>query len=120
MGEFGAKNMHNSNLLRGICDLSLLLALTASLLFLSEKAFSDTKCSPIYAKVGAGYKFVEYKYSEFEYVSPYSARIDLAVDCGNLSFGISHHSQWLTGWPINNVKEPNKTEFFIDYKVYFW
>jgi hypothetical protein len=95
-----------------------ILILLASMLF-SAGVCAD-KCSPVYAKVGAGYKFVEYKYSDFAYVSPYSARIEVGVECGSLSFGVAHQSQWATGWPVNKVEEPNKTEIFIDYKIYFW
>lgn len=97
-------------------------ALVFALIFLAfsaEQAKADDKCSPVYTKVGVGYKFVEYKYRDFDYVSPYAARIEIGVECGNLSFGVGHQSQWTTGWPVDKREEPNKTEFFIDYKVYF-
>lgn len=102
----------------GVVGFSLTFLVLAMLF--SGDANADDKCTPVYAKVGAGYKFVEYRYSDFKYVSPYSARIEVGVECGNFSFGIAHHSQWATGWPVNNMKEPNKTEVFIDYKVYLW
>jgi len=85
-------------------------------------AFAD--CSEIYFKVGAGYKFSEQdkiNHGGVEYqlvdVSPYSARIESGVECGSLTWGISHHSQWATGAPFNDTGEYYKTEFFIDYKI---
>lgn len=81
-------------------------------------------CDEIYLKVGTGYKFdeqdkavlegKEYYYTD---VSPYSARFETGVECGNLTYGISHHSQWATGFPFNDTGEYYKTEFFIDYKI---
>jgi hypothetical protein len=80
----------------------------------------------MYAKVGAGYKFqennkvsVDDRDFEIDGWSPYSARFELAVECSNFTYGVSHHSQWLTGAPFNDVKEYSKTEFFIDY-TYYW
>lgn len=82
------------------------------------------ECDEIYLKAGAGYKFDEqdsitYAGVDYNYVdvSPYSARFETGVECGNLSFGISHHSQWATGAPFNETGEYYKTEFFIDYKI---
>lgn len=79
--------------------------------------------SELYFKVGAGYKFdqqdkvqldgVTYKLTT---ISPYSARFELGVETGNLTYGISHHSNWDTGWPFNDIQEQYKTEIFIDYK----
>lgn len=80
-------------------------------------------CDEIYLKVGTGYKFDEQDKINFEgvnydyiNVSPYSARIETGVECGNLTYGISHHSQWATGFPFNETGEYYKTELFIDYK----
>jgi len=81
-------------------------------------------CDEIYLKVGTGYKFDEqnriqvgeniYYYEN----SPYSARFETGVECGNLTYGIGHHSQWATGFPLNDTGEYYKTEFFIDYGFY--
>lgn len=94
------------------------------LLLLSQKAKAD--CDEIYLKAGAGYKFDEQtkirlerdntKIYEIEN-SPYSARFEAGVECGNLTWGLSHHSQWTTGAPFNATGEYYKTEFFIDYKI---
>lgn len=90
--------------------------------FLSVPSLAD--CDEIYVKIGTGYKFVETnRFSDEKndlvaYIDPdpYSARIESGVECGNWTWGISHHSQWRTGFPFNNEKEIQKTEFFIDYK----
>ena len=75
---------------------------------------------PIYFKIGAGYKFDEQEamstYSGEEMNNPISARIELGMESGGFSYGLSHHSQWLTGVPIDNEWEYSKTEVFIDYK----
>jgi len=105
----------------------IFLALTSVVVFVvfhaPSIAFAD--CTEIYFKVGAGYKFHELREFEeiesgksyrFKDLDPLSARLEFAVDCGSLIYGISHHSQWLTGIPFNNKGEPFKTEFFVDYK----
>ena len=93
--------------------------------------------SKTYITVGAGYKVMESiksysrditDYSVYGPViqtfeqyksSPISARIEIGYQYSrNLSFGISHHSQWLVGWPIDDKKEYSKTEVFVDYT--FW
>lgn len=68
-----------------------------------------------FVKVGAGYKVDQQQAFES---SPLSARIDVGFDnvlVDGLSMGVSHHSQWLTGFPFNDTKEVFKTEVFIDY-----
>lgn len=82
------------------------------------------RCDEIYIKVGAGYKFEETDLLKDERTGrtmdiisdPYSARIESGVDCGNVTWGIAHHSQWRTGAPFNDKGELSKTELFIDYK----
>jgi len=78
-----------------------------------------------YLKIGVGYKFSEQNEIQFccddrvyaiDNGSDYSARIEFGWEVGNLSFGASHHSQWLAGWPFNDKWEYYKTELFIDYK----
>lgn len=93
-------------------------ALVMSVLVVSAHA-----CDEVYFKVGAGYKFdetdswmvngVDHKIDDW---SPYSARIEIGRQQGPWSYGISHHSQWLTGAPFNDAKEYHKTEVFVDYK----
>lgn len=97
------------------------VVIVSSLLIFSPDAKAD--CDEIYLKVGAGYKFdeqdsVELLGEEYKYanVSPYSARIETGVECGSLTYGISHHSQWATGFPFNETGEYYKTEIFLDYK----
>jgi len=82
-----------------------------------------TACDEVYLKVGAGYKFVETdswtingKDYKIDGWSPYSARIEVGKQSGSWSYGISHHSQYFKGWPVNDQKEYHKTEFFVDYK----
>ena len=93
--------------------------------------YSKADCDKGYFKVGSGYKFDEqtkYTFTDpnthqvtnyFTTPSKYSARFEFAVECDRLTYGISHHSQWSSGWPKNRVGEPYKTEFFIDYKYEF-
>ena len=82
----------------------------------------DQYLSKTYITLGAGYKFMEtdivFRNSkgEFNNNNPISARIELGYQYSkNIRFGISHHSQWLAGWPINDDAEYGKTELFIDY-----
>ncbi len=84
---------------------------------------SYADCDKAYAKVGAGYKFAE-KYTLdsnqgeiiIDHHSPIAARIELGVDCGKVTWGVAHYSQWFDGYPFNNRKELVVNEFFIDYK----
>jgi hypothetical protein len=82
-----------------------------------------TGCSSTrnYVKVGAGYKFNETSIDFYDgaSTSPISARIEAGQHNGAWSYGISHHSQWLRGWPVNNNTEYYKTELFIDYEWEF-
>lgn len=71
-----------------------------------------------YFKVGSGYKFAE---TEINYYDgsrnhPISARFELGIEEGNLTYGISHDSQWFQGFPFNNKMEYGKSEIFVDYK----
>ena len=83
----------------------------------------DEFLSKTYVTIGAGYKIDELTIymknsddSEYKFNDPYSARIEIGYNfTKNVKFGISHHSQWSTGYPFNDKKEPNKTELFIDY-----
>lgn len=81
-----------------------------------------------YLKIGTGYKFDEQKFVRLEHDnskifeienSPVSARFEAGIETGNLTFGVSHHSQWATGFPFNKTGEYYKTELFIDYKFTF-
>ena len=49
---------------------------------------------------------------------PITARFELGMECvwENVTCGISHHSQFLSGFPFNNNMEYQKTEVFVDYK----
>lgn len=89
--------------------------------------YASADCDRLYATLGAGYKFDEQRYAKlngvnyrYNEISPYSARLELGVQCNeNLRFGVSHHSQWATGFPFNDIGEPYKTEIFIDYTFYW-
>lgn len=73
-----------------------------------------------YAKVGAGYKFRETKIVGETYKeSPLSARLEVGKNCNSYTYGVSHHSQWLVGKPIDNKTEYAKTEVFVDYVIEF-
>ncbi len=89
-----------------------------------------TSCNAIacdrYAKIGAGYKLEEsetFTYNGKEVEADYghwlSARIEIGCETNKWSWGISHHSQWLSGAPFNDDAEYHKTEIFIDRKLYF-
>lgn len=116
--EKSSKKAHNA----GLYCATIYLIFCASFVFLVPKAKAD--CDEIYLKVGAGYKFDETEYIAAEntghviniHSDPISARVETGVECGSLTYGISHHSQWRTGFPFNDTKELHKTEFFVDYK----
>lgn len=98
-----------------------IIMICLGLIMLSNGAKAE--CSEIYLKVGAGYKFSETDQiktkdgKKFDVDnSPVSARIEIGKESGNVTYGISHHSQWLSGWPVNDQGEYGKTEVFIDFK----
>ncbi len=74
-----------------------------------------------YIKVGAGLKVQEsvtHYYGEAGRINmshPITARIEVGIESDALTYGVSHHSQWFTGFPFNNDKEYSKTELFVDY-----
>jgi len=88
------------------------------LLLVSLLLLSGCTSTPTYIKLGAGYKFTEsdIKWRDGSGTNPISARIEVYKENGNVSYGISHHSQWFTGFPFNNNLEYSKTEVFVDYK----
>ena len=47
--------------------------------------------------------------------SPISARAEAGIENGPWTYGVSHHSQYLVGWPLNDDMEYEKTEIFVDY-----
>ncbi len=86
-------------------------------------------CSSIpesaYLKVGAGYKLQETNLNRidkgvitYNMNDPLTARFELGAECfiPQITCGVTHHSQWLTGKPFNDKDEYSKTEIFIDYK----
>lgn len=84
----------------------------------------DKYLAKTYVTIGAGYKFHEstltYRDEEgnkYDWHDPYSARIEIGYYYNkNIKFGISHHSQWATGFPMDDdINEYGKTEIFIDY-----
>jgi len=98
-----------------------------------------------YLKIGAGYKFSEAsslmtvsqpveifggKYmTEPEEVSlDFGSKISARAEFGcklatsektSMIYGLSHHSQYLSGAPLNNDLEYYKTELFIDFQIDF-
>ena len=45
-----------------------------------------------------------------------SARLEAGAEYGNIIYGVSHSSQWLTGFPFDSSQEYGMTEIFVDYK----
>ncbi len=96
------------------------LTLLALILLFSFSAKAD-----FYIKIGTGYKLVETDHIVrttgekvyFNTGGKLSARIEIGKESGNWSYGISHHSQWFSGFPVNeDGNEYQKSELFIDYK----
>jgi hypothetical protein len=87
-------------------------------LLLSASSFADDWKDKTVIVIGAGWIFHEDKtyYNGRLVDDPLSARISIEYRYSKrIKFGISHHSQWLTGFPTNNDKEVFKTELFIDF-----
>lgn len=83
------------------------------------ESIPDAKYCKSYAKVGFGHILDQTKIKWNDQKgdrSTISARFDLGCEYNNISYGLSHHSQWFEGFPFNNNDEPQKTEAFIDYK----
>ena len=76
-----------------------------------------------YVKVGTGYKIQETEFTNLQtgenVNDKVSARIEMGLEYGAITYGISHHSQWFSGAPFNNNMEYSKTEVFIDYTLRF-
>jgi hypothetical protein len=74
-----------------------------------------------YAKVGVGYKLYETKmvFDGKEFNDPITARLELGTQCDAYSFGYSHHSHYMTGFPFNNKSEYTRDEVFVDYMYKF-
>ena len=68
--------------------------------------------------VGASYKFQEqYDSMKKNTSSPIGARFGITYNYSDtVSFGIDHHSQWLSGFPFGGKDIYSKTEVFIDIK----
>ena len=79
-------------------------------------------CSSVpYATVGIGYKLEEldiYKHGKL-INDPISARFEVGLESENTRIGVTHHSQYFKGWPVDSEKEYSKTEVFFDY-VWRW
>lgn len=94
------------------------------LLLLLIVIFSSSSKADVYLKIGAGYKLIETDYIVrttgekiyFNTGGPISARIEFGQEKGNWTYGVSHHSQWFAGFPVNDGDEYQKTEIFVDYK----
>ena len=96
------------------------MALFLLVLFLPSMCSAD-----IYIKIGTGYKLIETDHIVrangekiyFNTGGKLSARIEIGKESGNWTYGLSHHSQWLSGFPVNeDGNEYQKSEIFIDYK----
>ena len=74
--------------------------------------------SGYYAKAGAGVKLHETDIQWYDGSSnhPISARLEVGKRKGSWTYGVAHHSQWFTGWPVNGNNEYQKTEIFVDYE----
>ncbi|HHZ70504.1 MAG TPA: hypothetical protein EYN54_09575 [Methylococcaceae bacterium] len=106
----------------------IVIAIILIISFVTNKAMSsefDVQkfLNKTYIKIGAGYKFHEAKFylpdstgGTHLIEQPISARIEIGYQLSRkLTVGISHHSQWLSGFPLTNKYEYFKTELFIDY-----
>lgn len=71
-----------------------------------------------YVKAGIGLKIQETDIKWYDGSSnhPVAARLEAGKRMGSWTYGISHTSQWFTGWPVNNNNEYQKTELFLDYE----
>lgn len=104
----------------------LLILLALSFNTSAEEFDVKSFLNKTYVTVGVGYKVQETKLyytnsngSSYVMNDPVTARIDIGYQYSkNLTFGISHHSQYFTNAPFNNREEYAKTELFIDYKFY--
>lgn len=92
-----------------------------ALLFLLSSTANACNNDGVYLRIGIGHKFAESDKitvdgvdRTVDYNGRASARIGVAAYKGTWSIGIDHHSQYDTGWPVNNKKEYYKTELFID------
>ncbi len=102
------------------------MAVVSLIFIVAFVALSGCSTTP-YVKVGAGYKFDEptmyWTNHDTGVVNkqddPISARLEVGLEDGNWTYGVSHHSQWATGYPFNNEGEHYKTEVFIDYTYRF-
>jgi hypothetical protein len=100
--------------------IGVVILIACGLIFL----FSSPAKADIYIKIGSGYKLVETDHIVrnngekvyFNTGGKISARIEIGKESGNWTYGVSHHSQWATGFPFNDRDEPQKTELFVDYK----
>ncbi len=103
----------------GIYILAVILMTVLFVKSVSAEQFNVSKyLSKSYVTVGIGYKLEETSltFKDGNMSSPVSARLEMGIKDGNITYGISHHSQWFTGFPFNNDMEYGKTEIFIDYK----
>ena len=78
-----------------------------------------TSTSTTYCKIGVGYELhaTEITWGDGSpNDSDITARFACGIEDGNISYGLFHSSQYLTGRPFNNDSEYEKTELFIDYK----
>ncbi len=103
----------------------LFVAIIVVILILAIAIISNHAKADIYIKIGSGYKLIETDHIVrttgekvyFNTGGKLSARIEIGKESGNWSYGISHHSQWLSGSPINeDGNEYQKTELFVDYR----
>jgi hypothetical protein len=98
---------------------ALVVIIILAIAITSNQAKAD-----VYIKIGSGYKLIETEYVRrpnnekvyFNTGGKLSARIEIGKEKGSWTYGIAHHSQWLSGFPFDDKEELQKTEIFIDYK----
>ena len=119
----------NKNPLKSMVIVVMLYTLIGAALLRPAKASEfDVKSflSKTYVTVGIAHKVQETELTHFtsdggQYSmnDPTTARLEIGYQYSeNLTFGISHHSQYFSNAPFNNREEYSKTEIFIDYKFY--
>jgi curved DNA-binding protein CbpA len=115
---------------KGFATVKSLFALVAITVALLLSGVANAGDYSYYVKVGAGYKVAEPDHAIFvvdgesrelwlNTGSPISARMEVGIETGSLTFGVAHYSQWFDGWPVNEREENYKTEIFVDYKFSF-
>lgn len=99
-------------------NLYKLLLLWALVMLCAHGTRADSSDGNFYLAVGAGYKLEEHRivHNGEAINDPITARIEVGYQLDGWSAGVTHRSQWFSGWPVNDSEEYNVTELFIEYR----